>query len=80
MQCIPKLKWVVIAATSVVVVYVIGVLLNAPLQWVYALYGSSLAACLWMTLRILKDPYTSDKSFDDYFYQDRPDIRRIGKE
>ena len=80
MQYVSKLKWVIFAATTVVVMYLIGVLLNVPLQWVYALYGLSVSALIWMTLRILKDPYSTDKSFDDYFYQDRPDIRRVGKD
>ena len=80
MQSHLSLKWVILAATSAVVIYVIGILLNVPLPWVYALYGWSVVASIWMTLRILKDPYSTDKSFDDYFYQDRPDIRRVGKE
>lgn len=80
MRAISKLKWVIIAATGVVVMYLVSILLNAPFQWIYALYGLSFATTLWMTLRILKDPYTTDKTFDDYFYQDRADIRRIGKE
>ena len=80
MQYVSKLKRVIFAATTVVVMYLIGVLMNVPLQWVYALYGLSVSALIWMTLRILKDPYSTDKSFDDYFYQDRPDIRRVGKE
>jgi len=28
----------------------------------------------------LTDPYSTDKTFDDYFYQDREDLRRNGKE
>jgi hypothetical protein len=80
MQSRSNLKSVIIAATSVVMLYVVGILLQSPLQWVYALYGLAVCATIWMTLRILKDPYSTDKSFDDYFYQDRPDIRRVGKE
>ena len=80
MQCVSKLRWVIFAATTVVVTYLIGILLNMPLQWVYGLYGLSVSALIWMTLRILKDPYSTEKSFDDYFYQDRPDIRRVGTE
>ena len=80
MHSSPKLKWVIIAATSLVLVFLIGILLNLPLGWVAALYSLAVGATIWMTLRILKDPYSTDKSFDDYFYQDRPDIRRVGKE
>ena len=80
MQRASTLKWVIIVASSLVAIYVIGILLNLPFEWVYTLYGLCVAAIIWMTLRILKDPYTTDKSFDDYFYQDPPDIRRVGKE
>lgn len=80
MQRSSKLKWVIIAATGVMVAFLIGILLNLPLEWISALYGLSVGATIWMTLKILKDPYSTDKSFDDYFYQDRPDIRRVGKE
>ena len=75
-----ELNRVVTAATTTVAIYLVGIILNAPLAWICALYGLSLVATIWMTLRILKDPYSTDKSFDDYFYQDRPDIRRVGKE
>jgi len=76
MQCISKLRWVVLATSGVVTIYLIAILLNAAFAWIYALYVSSVGASIWMTLRILKDPYTTGKTFDEYFYQDRPDIRR----
>jgi hypothetical protein len=80
MQRTLNLKWVIIAASSVVVAYVVGILLNLPFHWIYTLYGLCVGATIWMTVRILKDPYSTDKTFDDFFYQDRPDIRRVGKE
>jgi hypothetical protein len=80
MQYISRLNSVIIVATSVAVMYLIGILLRVRLEWVYALYGLAVGACVWMTLRILRDPWSTDKTFDDYFYQDRPDIRRVGKE
>lgn len=80
MQHILNLKWVIIAATSVVFAFLISILLNLPLEWISALYGLSLGAAVWMTFRILKDPYTTGKTFDRFFYQDRPDIRCVGKE
>ena len=60
--------------------YLIGVWLKVRLEWLYALYGVSAGACIWMTFRILRDPWSTDKTFDDYFYEDRPDIRRVGWE
>ena len=80
MQSVLKLKSVIVLASSVAVAYLIAISLNARLEWIYALYGSAVGACIWMALRILRDPYSTDKTFDDYFYQDRPDIRRAGKE
>lgn len=80
MRDVPKLKWVIGTASGVVLAYLIGICLNLPFQWVYALYGLSVGATIWMVLRILKDPYSTDKTFEDYFYLDRPDIRRAGKE
>jgi hypothetical protein len=47
---------------------------------ILVLYLSAAAATLWMAFRILTDPYSTDKTFDDYFYQDREDLRRNGKE
>ena len=80
MRCISRLKWGIILATGVAVMYLIGILLQVRLEWIYALYSLSMGACIWMALRILRDPWSTDKTFDDYFYQDRPDIRRVGKE
>jgi len=80
MRCISRLKWEIILATGVAVMYLIGILLQVRLEWIYALYGLSMGACIWMAFRILTDHWSTDKTFDDYFYQDRPDIRRVGKE
>ena len=80
MQDTSRLKAVIIVATGVAVVYLIGILLKLRLDWIYALYGLSVMAGIWMTLRILKDPWSTDKTFDEYFYQDRPYIRRVGKD
>ncbi|HXI73183.1 MAG TPA: hypothetical protein VNN22_22830 [Verrucomicrobiae bacterium] len=45
-----------------------------PFKWIFALCWSSIVAWVWMTIRILKDPYSTNRSFDEYFYQDREDI------
>ena len=80
MPSLSNLKPVITLATGAAVAYLIALLLKVRLEMVYALYGVAACACIWMTIRILKDPYSTDKKFDDYFYQDRPDIRRVGKE
>lgn len=71
----------VIAATGgITLIYLACVLAEAPPRWIFGLCLSSIVALVWMAVRILKDPYTADKTFEDYFYQDRDDIRRNGKE
>lgn len=56
--------------------YLVCVLLDMPSAWIFALCLSSMAATGWMAVGILKDPWSTDKTFDEYFYQDREDIRR----
>jgi len=75
-----KLGSVVAAATTCAFIYIVSIILD--LQWVIilGLFILSVVATIWMVLRILKDPYTTTKTFDDYFYQDRDDIRRSGRE
>lgn len=70
------LKSVIAVAAVVTVVYLISIVLALPIALVFGLYFSSVAAMVWMAIRILKDPYSTDKTFDQYFYQDRDDIRR----
>jgi len=74
------LKSVIAAATGIVVIYMMSILFELSIQWVLGFLLLSLVATAWMVVRILKDPYSTDKTFDDYFYQDREDIRRNGNE
>jgi hypothetical protein len=74
------LKSVIGVTGGVTVQYMISLLFDFPAGWILVLLFCSMVAIVWMAIRILKDPYSTDKSFDDYFYQDREDIRRIGKE
>jgi hypothetical protein len=69
---------VVATAATLTVLYQISIILLWQLNFILALYLASSAATLWMVWRILKDPWTTDKTFDDYFYQDREDLRRHG--
>ena len=65
--------------TSIVLFYMMSILFRLPLGWIFGLLLSSMAATVWMVVCILKDSYTTDKTFEE-FYQDRPDLRRNGKE
>jgi hypothetical protein len=69
-----------VVTASVTFIYVMSLLFGLPFVWILGLLFSSMVATVWMVLRILKDPYSTDKTFDLYFYQDRPDLRRNGKE
>ena len=80
MQLGSRLTFVIAAATGIVLIYVASILLALRWELILALYCLSVGGIVWMTIQILKDPYATDKSFDDYFYQDRPDLRRLGKE
>ncbi|HEX9048239.1 MAG TPA: hypothetical protein VF988_14535 [Verrucomicrobiae bacterium] len=75
-----KLETVILTAAAIMVTYMLSIMLGLRLQLILGLYAASTATTLWMVFRILKDPYTTDKTFDDYFYQDRPDLRRNGSE
>lgn len=71
---------VIAAATACVLVYMFSIMLNFELVIILVLFVISVIATIWMALRILTDPYSTTKTFDDYFYQDRDDLRRNGKE
>ena len=66
--------------TGTSVVYLISILLEWRAGVVFALLVLSMVAMAWMAVRILKDPYSTDKTFDDQFYLDRDDLRRNGRE
>jgi uncharacterized membrane protein YqjE len=74
------LQSVIGVTAAVTVIYLAGVFLQLNLALVVTLYLLALISTIWMVVRILKDPYSTDKTFDEYFYQDREDIRRVGKE
>ena len=75
-----KLKSVIAVTASVVALYPLGILVESPPSWLFLLFCLATGATVWMVVRILRDPYSTEKMFDDYLYQDRSDIRRLGKE
>jgi hypothetical protein len=74
------LESVIAVAAGATVSYLISILFDLPLALVLGLYLTATVTTLWMVFRILKDPYSTDKTFDEFFYQDRDDIRRNGRE
>jgi hypothetical protein len=75
-----RLGGVIAVAAGVTVVYMLSILGGLPVVWIFSLLLAAMIATVWMVIRILKDSCSTDKTFDDYFYQDREDIRRNGKE
>lgn len=75
-----SLKAVILVAATLTLLYLASIILNVQLVLILALYLSATIATLRMVLRILKDPYTTDKTFDEYFYEDRADLHRNGTE
>jgi hypothetical protein len=75
-----SLQKVIMVAGVVSVLYLLAIMLGLPIQLIFSLLFSALVAIVWMALRILKDPYSTNKTFDEYFYQDREDLRRSGEE
>jgi len=74
------LETVIAVAAGFTVLYMMSILFDQALGLILGLYLSATVATLWMVIRILKDPYSTEKTFDEYFYQDRDDIRRTGSE
>ena len=69
------LESVIGLAIGASVLYLLTILVAMPVPVIFALSFSSMLAIVWMTIRILKDPFSTQKTFDDYFYQDRDDLR-----
>ena len=61
--------------TLVLITVVIFATLNLPFSWVFLLTTSGQILLVITVIRVLKDDYTTDKTFED-FYEDKP----IGKE
>ncbi len=73
----PSLESVVGVTAGITAFYLLSVILNWATDLILVLYGASIVGLWWMTIRILKDPYSTDKSFDEFFYQDRDDLKRV---
>jgi len=75
-----SLKTVIITSGSLTLLYLLSLLLELPFILVLGLLLASIASLPYMAVRILKDPYSTPKTFEEYFYQDREDLRRSGNE
>ncbi len=71
-----SLESVVGLTASINVIYLLSVVFEATTPVVFGLAALSLSTMVWMAVAILKDPYSTDKTFEEQFYHDRDDIRR----
>jgi hypothetical protein len=75
-----NLNLVIGVTAGVTVVYLASVLVESPVQLIFGFGLFATLAIVWMAIKVLKDPYSTDKTFDEYFYQDREDLRRYREE
>jgi hypothetical protein len=71
-----KLQQVIGLSAAISGIYLASILLGAPVSMIFGLGFCAMLAIAWVAIRILKDPCSIDKTFDDYFYMDREDLRR----
>ena len=74
-----KIRFPIISVTLFMLIYNALPFLGASPDWVIALFIISPFPVIWMIYRILKDGTPSNKTWDDYFYEDHA-YRRNGKE
>lgn len=68
------LESVIGIAIGTSVLYLLTIVIGMPVPVIFALSFSSNIATVWMTIKILKDPFSTEKTFDHYFYLDRADL------
>jgi hypothetical protein len=71
-----RLERTINTAVAVLAAYLFSALILPWPAVTMGLFGLALVATGWMAVRILRDPYSTDATFDEQFYRDRPDIRR----
>lgn len=54
-----------------IIVFVSAILLNVSLTLDYILYAGGHLIVIWVVFSILRDTYNPNKTFDEYFYQDK---------
>lgn len=70
-----KIKWPVLLATTYAVLYQFTPYAGLPDQAIILLFILSPIPVLWMAYKILKNGIPSQRTFEEYFYEDT-DYRR----
>ena len=71
-----KIKAPIVISTILLIVYSFSTQLDISYSIIFTLFIAANAVFLWMVYKILKDGKSSEKSFDEYFYEDREDLKR----
>ena len=74
-----KIKWPVTLVTCFVVIYHFTPLLGFSDEAIMSLFIIAPFLLIWMTIKILKQGVPTDKTFDDYFYEDYAYKRNRGQ-
>ncbi len=70
-----EIQFPISLTSSALLLYVVFTYFNMPYALVFTLFLVVNVLFIWMIIRILKDGKPSEKSFDDYFYEDFPEKR-----
>lgn len=68
------IQWIIIT-TMLLITVTIFATMNLAFSWVFYATVLGQVALVITVIKVLKDDYTTTKTFDD-FYQDRPDLGR----
>lgn len=65
-----KMQWAILITTVVWLGFQFSPLFTTSQSIILLLMFATTALMIWMVVRILKDPYTTDKVFEKNFYED----------
>ncbi len=68
------MQWIFITTTLLITVTIFATM-NLAFSWVFYATVLGQVALVVTVIKVLKDDYTTTKTFDD-FYEDRPDLGR----
>lgn len=65
-----KMKWAIVVTTLVWLGFQVSPVFTTSQSIILLLMSTTSVLMIWMVVRILKDPYTTDKNFEKQFYED----------
>jgi hypothetical protein len=66
--------------TAVLIVFVTLIQINISHLLIWGIFLASPALLIWMVWSVLTAPVKIDETFDEQWYQDRPDLKRAPEE